>query len=84
MKGTQKKILHLLFLTYKKGISPFLSSGCRYFPTCSEYAYIAAQKHGFLKGGWLALKRLLKCHPWSAAGMDYPPDTLDKTKELRE
>jgi len=65
-----------LFQIYKKGISPFLPSACRYFPTCSEYAYIATQKHGFWKGGWLSLKRILRCHPWGSSGIDYPPDVL--------
>ncbi|MBL9029490.1 MAG: membrane protein insertion efficiency factor YidD [Caedimonas sp.] len=71
-----KKVLKLLFWVYKKSISPFLPCACRFFPTCSEYAYIATQRHGVWKGGWLTLKRLAKCHPWGHAGIDYPPDVL--------
>lgn len=43
---------------------------CRFNPTCSEYAYQAIDRHGLIKGGWQAFKRLLRCHPWSAGGND--------------
>ena len=74
MNRLGEKILKGLFVFYKRGISPFLPAACRYFPTCSEYAYMATQKHGLRKGGWLAVKRLLKCQPWGGKGIDYPPD----------
>ena len=50
---------------YQRSISPAFPARCRYCPTCSAYAYEAIQKYGALKGGWLALKRLLRCHPFS-------------------
>lgn len=51
-----------------------LSQGrCRYSPTCSLYAKIAFQKHGLIKGAWLSVQRLLKCHPWSSGGYDPVP-----------
>ena len=50
---------------YQSSISPAFPARCRYCPTCSAYAYEAIQKYGACKGGWLALKRLLRCHPFS-------------------
>ena len=58
---------------YKICISPYLGSHCRYTPTCSQYAYEAISKYGILKGGWLALRRLLRCHPWGGSGYDPVP-----------
>ncbi|GAK89626.1 protein YidD [Nonlabens ulvanivorans] len=52
---------------YQVAISPFTPASCRYSPTCSHYAVGALKKHGAFKGGWLALKRILSCHPWGAA-----------------
>lgn len=63
----KKLVLKILFL-YKK----YLSRGynCRFVPTCSEYAYQAVEKHGVVKGLWLGLKRILRCHPFSKGGVD--------------
>ena len=58
---------------YKVCISPYLGNHFRYTPTCSQYAYEAISKYGILKGGWLALKRLLRCHPWGGSGYDPVP-----------
>lgn len=58
---------------YQIVISPLLGPRCRYFPTCSEYAIQAINCHGVRKGCWLAIKRLLKCHPLSAGGYDPVP-----------
>nr|WP_299241077.1 membrane protein insertion efficiency factor YidD [uncultured Halomonas sp.] len=60
---------------YQYGISPLLGPRCRFWPTCSHYAIEALQRHGPFKGGWLALKRILKCHPWYAGGIDPVPPT---------
>ncbi len=57
---------------YQKYISPAFPARCRFTPTCSAYAYQAITKYGALKGGWLALKRLLRCHPFSKANF-YDP-----------
>ena len=54
-------------------ISPFTPPSCRFTPTCSEYARQALIKHGPIKGSWLALKRLLRCHPWGGSGYDPVP-----------
>lgn len=58
---------------YKLFISPILPNSCRYTPTCSSYAVEALQKYGPLKGGRLALKRILSCHPWGGSGYDPVP-----------
>ena len=59
-----KKLLLSLIRFYQKSISPAFPARCRYYPTCSRYAYEAITKYGALKGGWLALKRFLRCHPF--------------------
>lgn len=58
-----KKVLIALVRFYRKYISPLRPPCCRFIPTCSEYALEAIEKYGALKGGWLALKRLSRCHP---------------------
>lgn len=73
-----KKILIFPFIAiikvYKYSISPLLGeSKCRYQPSCSTYAIEALQKHGLLKGGYLAAKRILSCHPWGGHGYDPVP-----------
>jgi len=55
------------------GPSRIMPPTCRYVPSCSEYAAIALQKHGVIKGSWLAAKRLLRCHPWGGHGHDPVP-----------
>jgi putative membrane protein insertion efficiency factor len=73
-----KKILIFPFIAlikvYKYSISPLLGeSKCRYQPSCSTYAIEALQRHGLLKGGYLAAKRILSCHPWGGHGYDPVP-----------
>lgn len=58
---------------YQWVLSPLLPSSCRYTPTCSQYAVQALQKYGPFKGGWLALKRIGRCHPWGGHGHDPVP-----------
>lgn len=59
---------------YKATVSPMLPPACRYMPTCSEYAMEAVERYGVVRGGWLATKRLLSCHPWSRGGYDPVPE----------
>lgn len=59
-----KKLMLALIRLYQRGISPYTPPSCRFTPTCSAYAAEAIEKYGALKGGWLALRRLLKCHPF--------------------
>ena len=63
-----KRIMLALIRLYRKGISPYTPPSCRYIPTCSEYALQAVEKYGALQGGWMALKRICRCHPWSKRG----------------
>lgn len=58
---------------YQKGVSPWLGANCRYRPTCSAYAYQAVQKYGAVKGSFLAIKRILRCHPFRPGGYDPVP-----------
>ena len=60
-----KKLFLCMIRFYQKHISPLSPPRCRYYPTCSRYAYQAINKYGAIKGGWLALKRFLRCHPFS-------------------
>jgi len=58
---------------YQKFISPLTPPSCRYTPTCSQYAIEALKKHGPIKGLWLTIRRLLRCHPWGGHGYDPVP-----------
>ena len=58
---------------YQRYVSPLTPPSCRYTPTCSQYTVEALQKHGPLKGGWLALKRIASCNPWGGSGYDPVP-----------
>ncbi|MGL4596531.1 MAG: membrane protein insertion efficiency factor YidD [Bacteroidia bacterium] len=58
---------------YQGAISPYLAPACRYTPTCSQYGIEAIRKHGPLKGGWLTLRRIGRCHPWGGHGHDPVP-----------
>ncbi|MCR9084273.1 MAG: membrane protein insertion efficiency factor YidD, partial [Cyclobacteriaceae bacterium] len=60
-------------LVYQYTISPLFPSSCRYTPTCSQYTKEAILKHGPLKGGWLGIKRISRCHPWGGQGHDPVP-----------
>ena len=55
----------LLIKFYRKFISPFIPNRCRYVPSCSQYALTSLQRFGLIKGGWLAIKRICRCHPFS-------------------
>ncbi len=68
-----KLIFLLIIKFYQLVISPFTPPSCRYTPTCSAYSAEAIKKHGAIKGGWLALKRILSCNPWGGSGYDPVP-----------
>jgi hypothetical protein len=63
----------LLIRFYQKVISPLLPPSCRFQPTCSHYGYQAIEKYGLLKGGWLTVKRISRCHPFNPGGFDPVP-----------
>lgn len=79
---TTKRILRqvacLPIRLYKYLISPLLQPCCRYIPSCSEYAENAIMRNGVIRGIWLALKRLIRCHPWAAGGYDPVPPNDEK------
>ena len=90
----QKKILHsrltnflMKFLTfpfillirfYQSAISPYLPATCRYHPTCSQYSIEALEKHGLFFGSYLAVRRILSCHPWGKSGYDPVPEKFKR------
>ena len=59
---------------YKRFVSPWLPPACRYYPTCSEYCSEAVERHGVMKGLWIGVKRVCRCHPFSRGGHDPVPD----------
>ena len=65
-----KKIMLSLVWVYRNMISPMKPATCRYTPTCSQYAVDALNKYGPFKGGWMALRRIGRCHPWGGSGYD--------------
>ena len=67
-------LLSLPVRAYRLVFSPWVGFNCRYHPTCSAYALEALEKHGAIKGGWLAFSRILRCHPWGRSGIDNVPD----------
>jgi uncharacterized protein len=66
-------LLRGLIRAYQLLLSPLLGPSCRYLPSCSSYAAEAIATHGSLRGSWLALRRLLRCHPWGGSGYDPVP-----------
>ena len=62
-----------LIRLYQLALSPFTPPSCRFTPTCSQYATEAITRHGACAGGWLALKRIARCHPWGGSGVDQVP-----------
>jgi putative membrane protein insertion efficiency factor len=65
-----RKLFILLIRFYQSAISPFIPGACRYTPSCSQYSIDAIQKYGPLKGTWLGIKRISRCHPWGGSGYD--------------
>lgn len=91
MRTLLTRAVQLLIRVYQLGISPLLGPRCRFYPSCSHYAQEAIDTHGLRRGGWLALRRLSRCHPWHPGGFDpVPPattdrpDTIDKKEGLKD
>jgi putative membrane protein insertion efficiency factor len=58
---------------YQLFVSPLLPASCRFYPSCSHYALVAIREHGVARGGWLAVARIARCHPWHPGGVDLVP-----------
>ncbi|MCL5074188.1 MAG: membrane protein insertion efficiency factor YidD [Chloroflexi bacterium] len=67
---TPKRPALALIRLYQRTISPLLPPSCRFYPSCSHYAYEAIERYGLRRGGWLAIKRLVRCHPFNPGGYD--------------
>jgi putative membrane protein insertion efficiency factor len=72
-----RKALIALVRFYQKALSPHLPASCRYQPSCSHYALTALERYGALRGGWMALRRVLRCNPFSRGGYDPVPELPD-------
>ncbi|GAA4688196.1 membrane protein insertion efficiency factor YidD [Nocardioides nanhaiensis] len=66
-------LLITLLRIYRRVVSPLYGQVCRYYPSCSHYALEAVSVHGSLRGSWLAARRVARCHPWAAGGVDHVP-----------
>ncbi len=69
-----RKIVVLVIDGYRLVISPWLGNNCRFYPSCSAYARTAIMRFGVLKGGWMSIRRLARCHPWHEGGVDPVPE----------
>lgn len=76
-----KQIVMILIKAYRYGLSPFLGSHCRYYPSCSSYALTALEQHGLMSGLWLGIRRLARCHPWHEGGFDPVPENVQKSPD---
>jgi len=80
MKGVVRHVVRVpryvllgLLWVYQHGISPLTPPSCKFYPSCSSYAVTAVTRHGALRGTWFAVRRVLRCHPWAAGGVDDVP-----------
>ena len=77
-----RRLLMALVRGYRLLLSPWLGSACRFEPTCSVYSLGALDRYGAAAGSWLTLRRLARCHPWCAGGLDPVPQTLPRSMRL--
>ena len=79
-----RKLLIFLLHSYRYLFSPWLGNHCRFHPSCSCYAEAAIMQYGAPRGGWMALRRLARCHPWHVGGYDPVPERHDAVPEHKE
>ncbi len=79
-----KRVMIRLIRGYQKFISPQFPPSCRFVPTCSSYAIQAIERFGVFRGGWLTIRRLLRCHPWGGHGYDPVPEKEEKKKGTKK
>ncbi|WP_062109571.1 membrane protein insertion efficiency factor YidD [Bacillus niameyensis] len=73
-----KSLFLMIIRFYRKFISPLKPPTCRFYPTCSQYGLEAIQRFGAIRGGWLTIKRIGKCHPFHPGGIDHVPEKKEK------
>lgn len=78
------RVLLTLIAGYRRFVSPLLGPRCRFYPSCSEYAAVAIARHGALRGSWLGVRRISRCHPWNPGGVDHVPPARQSSVESSE
>ena len=73
VRKVPSRVLRGLVRFYQLAISPWTPPSCKYYPSCSQYALVALERHGAVRGTWLAVRRVGRCHPWAAGGVDDVP-----------
>lgn len=81
VRAAPRVVLLALLRVYQTVISPMTGPTCRYYPSCSSYAVLAVQRHGAARGSWLAVRRLLRCHPWTPGGVDDVPPARTSARD---
>ncbi len=75
-----RAVLIVLIRVYQLFFSPLLGNHCRFYPSCSQYAREAVERYGVIRGVWLAIRRVLRCHPWHPGGFDPVPEPSPKDR----
>ena len=78
-----RNICVAILVAYRAVVSPLYGDVCRYYPSCSSYALQAIQQHGVVRGIWLGARRILRCHPWAAGGVDDIPEPRSRLATTR-
>ncbi|BCX83039.1 conserved hypothetical protein [Methylomarinovum caldicuralii] len=78
-RGSRRSLITAI-RAYRFFLSPWLGNQCRFYPTCSQYALTAIERFGTIRGTWLTVRRLLRCHPWHPGGLDPVPEQFGKQK----